>query len=491
MRGLWCGASDAGTTKESVDAFVERVADAGFNLILPNLKQGHGRVCWPSKLSPSQIADGYQDFDLPRHLVNTCKRHKVELHAWFIDYMEGLQHPHPEWAMLDKNGNPTDSEMLRGKQFDARWMCPAQRPGYTDQWLVPLYREFAEMYEFDAVHHDYVRYPGDLAPDQYCFCDYCLENLPLWAGYVTRSLPERAFNHPTYDREYLESHWEPSPRVLPGNWSAMSRSEKSRFLLEEGFFEGGRKDLDHFFYEYRTHWITEFNRECAMAVRQARPGMKISSAVFKNPIQSGRFIGQDWRRHAPYVDVAMPMDYRDHFPGSFDDYLVLLAETIRDQKVWARDFREYYPGAAINFMFWEEEIPLKALALAAEFGDQTNAVVFFGQIAARLVREDRELHDEVAKWVGFGGAGDLRDAQRYVSHKRDQFFSVPSGGSAPAFATKLRIFADNPPKSYWPREKLERLVDTVERTGVEGLILFCEGHLHQYGLWETAKALFS
>ena len=491
VRGLWCGAGDCGTTPEAVEAFVAHVASAGFNLILPNLKQGHGRVCWPSKLFPERVAEGYQGFDLHRHLVEACKRHKVELHAWFIDFMEGRDHPHEVWAMRDRDGNLTESEMLRGKRFDARWMCPAQRPGYTDQWLVPLYREFAEMYAFDAVHHDYVRYPGDLAPDQYCFCDYCLEQVPKWARYVSDAFPDREFLHPTYDREYLESHWEPSPRVLPGNWPSMSRREKSDFLLEEGFFEGGRKDLDHFFYEYRIHSINEFARECASAVRQARPGMSISAAVFKNPVHSGRFIGQDWRQHAPYVDVAMPMDYRDHFPGSFDDYLVLLAETIRDQKVWARGFKEYYPGAAVNFMFWEEELPLKALALAAELGDRANATAFFGQVASRLEETDRELHEKLARWVGFGGAGDLRDAQRYLSHKRAEFFAVPASGTPPHFATELRVFADGPPKSYWPKEKLERLVATVERSGVEGIVLFCEGHLHQYGLWETAKALFA
>jgi len=223
----------------------------------------------------------------------------------------------------------------------------------------------------------------------------------------------------------------------------------------------------------------------------ARPGMKISSAVFKNPVQSGRFIGQDWRQHAPYVDVAIPMDYRDHFPGSFDDYLVLLKETIQDQKVWTRDFKEYIPGAAINFMFWEEELPLKALALAAELGDRTNASAFFGQVAARIAQEDRDLHERVAKWVGFGGAGDLRDAQRYVSHKRAEFFAIPAGGTPPNFAAELRVFADNPPKSYWPKRKLGRLVETVQSAETQGLVLFCEGHLHQYGLWETVKSLLN
>lgn len=490
VRGLWCGASDAGTTVASVDEFVDRVAVAGFNLILPNLKQGHGRLCWPSKIHPELVLEEYKAFDLPKHLLEACRRRSVEVHAWFIDFMEGAHHLPEEWAMRDRDGNPTDSEVLRGKRFTARWMCPARRPGYTDQHLVPLYREFAEMYAFDAVHHDYVRYPGDLAPDQYCFCDHCLEEIPRWAGYATRAYPDRAFTHATYDREYLESHWEPSPRVLPEDWTKLTRRQKSDFLLEDGFFDKGRKDLDYFFYAYRVHWINEFNRACATAVRQARPGMNISSAVFKNPVQSGRFIGQDWRQHAPYVDVAIPMDYRDHFPGSFDDYLKLLTETIEDQKEWARDFSKYYPGAAINFMFWEEELPLKALATAAELGDRTNASAFFGQIAARLQPLDSTLHDELAKWVGFGGAGNLRDAQRYVSHKRDEFFTVTAGTPA-AFAPRLRAFADDPPKAYWPSSKFERLVETVQRTEVDGLVLFCEGHLHHYGLWDTARSLFA
>ena len=490
IRGLWCGAGEAGFTAQSVDEYVGRMHDAGFNLILPGLKQGHGRVTWPSEKFPDRVADGYKDFDLPKHLLESCRQRGMEIHAWFIDFMDSPDHPRPEWAMRDRDGDPTDSEILRGRKFGARWMCPAQRPGYTDQELIPMYREFAERYAFDAVHHDYIRYPGDLAPDQYCFCDYCLEQIPRWARLVTDAMPDRAFEHPMYDREYIEAHWEPSPRVLPAGWSGMTRREKSDFLLEGSFFDGGRKDLDHFFYEYRIHWINEFARECAAAVRDARPGMKISSAVFKNAIHSGRFIGQDWRQHAPYVDVAMPMNYRAHYPGSFDDYLTLLAETISEQKVWARDYKEYYPGCAINHMYWEEELPLQALALAAELGDATNACGFFHDISSRLSDIDQELSDEVSQWVGAGNASNLDNAHRYLSHKRAEFFEVVEGQPA-NFAERLRQFADDPPTSYWPKEKLERLVETVERSGVDGMVLFCEGHLHKYGLWETAKSLFA
>lgn len=358
-RGIWCGATEAGTTPESVEAYVDRMHRAGFNLLLVHLKGGDGRIYWPSERFREIVAPGYEEFDLPAALSQASQARGIELHAWFIDYFEGRRGAayaqHPEWAVRNAQGLPTNSEALRGRPFDAVWMCPAQRPGYTDQWLVPLYEEFATRYDFAAIHHDYIRYPGDLAPDQYCFCDDCLEHLPRWAGYRTEAFPDEPFYHELYDRPYLEAHWEQSPRVLPGNWDRLDRSSKSRFLLEGNFFAGGRADLDYFFYAYRIHWVREFARLAAEAVRRARPGMKLSAAVFKNPIHSGRFIGQDWRTFAGYVDQLLPMDYRDHFPGSFETYLTLLRESILSQKEWARDFESLWPGFAINFLYKEEE----------------------------------------------------------------------------------------------------------------------------------------
>ncbi len=350
-RGLWCGASDCGTTRNQVVEFVSKVEDAGFNLLLPELKGGHGLLRYPSKAFPQAVEKPYDEFDLPAVLLDECKKRGIELHVWFIDFFEGENGPafldHPEWAARDAQGRCTNEEQLRGQRFTGLWMCPSRRPGYTDQWLVPVYREFAERYAFDAVHHDYVRYPGDLAPDQYCFCDWCLEDLPRWAGYVNDSFPEEPFDHALYDREYLEAHWEQSPRVLPTYWSKLNRAEKSRFLLEGSFFRYGRQDLDYFYYQYRKGAMLDFVKRSHEAVKQARPEMRVSAAVFKNPVHSGRFIGQDWREFAPYVDTMIPMDYRDHFPGTFDHYLGLLAETIERQKRWAIGCTRYLTGFAI------------------------------------------------------------------------------------------------------------------------------------------------
>lgn len=357
-RGVWCGSSEAGKSLHEVEAYVDRMYQAGFNTILVHLKGGDGLLHWPSSKFPQAVAPGYEDFDLPAHLVDACKKRGMSLHAWFIDYYEGENGAayklHPEWAATDPHGRPSSEATLRGRRYGAVWMCPARRPGYTDQWLIPLHEEFAQRYEFDAIHHDYIRYPGDMAPDTYCFCDDCLENLPKYAHYFADRYPDEPFFHELYDRPFLESHWEPSPKVLPENWKSLDRFSKSRFLLEGSFFVGGRPDLDYFFYEYRIHWVTEFARRAAEVVRRTRPAMELSAAVFKNPIHSGRFIGQDWRRFAPYVETCVPMDYRDHFPGDFETYLNLLGDTIALQKGWAKDFRRLWIGFAVNFLYKEE-----------------------------------------------------------------------------------------------------------------------------------------
>lgn len=358
LRGAWAHPTPEMLSHDAIARYTDKLADHGLNALFMHLKGGDGLLYWPSDGFPECVAPGHKEFDFPAALLAACRERGIELHAWLIDYFEGSDgvafREHPEWAARNPHGVTSDKEMLRGKPFGPLWMCPAQRPGYTDQWLVPIIREFAERYDFDGVHHDYIRYPGDVAPDQYCFCDACLREMPRFNGFVNASYPDEPFFHELYDRPYVEAHWEQSPRVLPANWDKLDRVTKSRFLLEGGFFAGGRQDLDYFFYSYRTHWVTQFAREAAEAVRAVRPGMKMSAAVFKNPVHSGRFIGQDWRQFAPYVDIAIPMDYRDHFPGTFENYLTLLGEAISRQKVWAGDFESLCVGFAVNFLFKEE-----------------------------------------------------------------------------------------------------------------------------------------
>src|SRR5687767_15656441 len=54
-------------------------------------KGGDGLIYWPSERFASFVAPGYEDFDLPAALLVECRKRGMELHAWFIDYMEGAQ----------------------------------------------------------------------------------------------------------------------------------------------------------------------------------------------------------------------------------------------------------------------------------------------------------------------------------------------------------------------------------------------------------------
>ncbi|MBX7134760.1 MAG: hypothetical protein K1X67_18995 [Fimbriimonadaceae bacterium] len=355
-RAVWAHPSDLDPSREGVRTFVEKLERAGINAVFMHLKGGDGLLYWPSPGFPEAVAPAHREFDLAAELLDACRERGMQAHAWMIDFFDGgpAFTKHPEWAMRDANGDTTQGLMLRGAPWGIIWQCPAQRPGYTDQWLVPIYREFAERYDYDSLHHDYVRYPGDAAPDRFCFCDFCLEDMPRFNGFVNDTYEDEPFFHEAYDRPDVESHWEPSPRMLPANWDRLDRRSKARFLLDGSSFPGGRADLDYFFYTYRTTWIDRFCRESAEAVRAARPGMKLSAAVFKNPVLSGRFIGQDWRRWGQWLDIALPMDYRDHFPGTFPQYLDLLAATIQRQKGWAAEFEALIPGIAVNFLYKEE-----------------------------------------------------------------------------------------------------------------------------------------
>lgn len=468
-KAVWSGSREAGLSDDSVSEFIERMHECGINAVFVHLKGGDGLLYWPSKRFPDAVAPGCDEFDLPAALLRECRKRGMQLHAWLIDFFEGTNgaanQRHPEWSLRNAKNQPTTSEILRGRPVDLTWMCPARRPGYTDQWLVPALEEFAAMYDVDSIHHDYIRYPGDMAPDQFCFCDYCLEQMPIFNGFVSKTYPDEPFYHELYDRAYLEAHWEQSPRVLPRNWHLLDRESKCRFLLEGSFFQGGRYDADYFFYTYRTFWVTEFAREAAAAIRRVKPTMRISAAVFKNPIHSGRFIGQDWRQFAPYVDLCVPMDYRDHYPGSFDVYLNLLEESIESQKSWARDFESLWIGAAINFLFFEEERPLAAAERALEQGDVDAAVRSFAAVSERV----RKFSPPVAEAMD----------------------SLAAGPAALESAlAMLKDFRCQTPVGYYPADKLHRLIDRIEATGVEGISLFCDAHLDEYGLRSALRERF-
>ena len=73
----------------------------------------------------------------------------IKVHAWLVDFAEGVNgaafREHPEWAVLQPGRRDHNPETLgpRRRPYPYVWMCPAHRPGYTDQWLLPMIEEIA------------------------------------------------------------------------------------------------------------------------------------------------------------------------------------------------------------------------------------------------------------------------------------------------------------------------------------------------------------
>lgn len=468
-RAVWAGPRDAGTTEESVINFANQLQRAHVNTVIMEVKGGPG-IYWPSTAFSDAVVPECRQFDMPGTLIRECHRRGIKVHAWFFDFAEGANSfvvkQHPEWLALSPEGKPTTSEILRGRPYQLAWMCPARRPGYTDQWLIPAIKDFAQRYDIDAIHHDYIRYPGDLAPDTYCFCDYCLQHLPEYAGYYSQTYPDRPF-FPPIDRPHLEAHWEKSPRVLPANWNDLTREMKSRFLLEGSFFPGGNHDLDYFFYEYRINAVQEFARQVYEEVRKVKPQMEFSAAVFKDPIHSGRFIGQDWRRFADWVQYAMPMDYRSHFPGDFETFLNLLQESIESQKAWAGNYQHLWIGISASDLFSEEREPLARMRVLINSGGSADEIrAAFDKVAGRLGEYAPDLAKAVSEY--------LQDPKARESAQK-----------------RLNEFLSNLPPGYLPSDKLTQALERVRKSGVEGIVIFSAGGIGSARLWDTVGAFYS
>jgi hypothetical protein len=188
--------------------------------------------------------------------------------------------------------------------------------------------------------------------------------------------------------------------------------------------------------------------------------------VFKNPVQSARFIGQDWRRFSPWVQYLMPMDYRSHFGGAFETHLDLLAEAIQQQKLWARDFPHFWPGVAAYQLYEAEREPLTRMRrLLRENAAAADLRAAFEPVAPRLKQHAPDLHAALSAHLA-----DPKDAA--------------------AVGAKLDEFLRNPPVGYYPPERLTQVLERVRAQDVEGVVIFSSGGITSAGLWGAVESFF-
>lgn len=475
-KAIWAHPRDMGKSDNEVKEFFELLDKCHINIVFPLVKNTGGTIYWHSKKFPDAIHPDYKDFDLLQAATKYARQFHIKIHPWLCDFPESKNSPafklHPEWAMLNPQGGNTSQEKLgQGRPYNPVWMCPVRRPGYVDQWLIPMIEEIVSNYKVDGIHHDYVRYPGDVAPDSYCFCDYCLEHYLAYNHFYYLNRPgDQISLKKALPRD--EANWHYDLTLKPQNWPQMSREEKAEYLLNGSSIN--RNDLDYYFYETRCDAITQFIRESTEKARKINPEIEISAAVFINSMRSARHIGQRWTDFTQWVDIIAPMNYRSHFQGSFEHYLAYLEDYIKAQKKWCGGESALYPGITGHYIYREEREPWEKTIniLSSERIDSHKDEL--KQLMAENLFYLRKYSQDRAEILG------------------DKFSSfIKNKTQKEILLEEIREVLSNPPANFFPEEKLLQTIATVKKAGAKGVVIFAAGIIHRNKLWPALEKAFS
>jgi uncharacterized lipoprotein YddW (UPF0748 family) len=254
FRAVWCH-SPHGAGMLPWEEAMKKLADAGFKAVIPNMLWG-GSAAFDSKVLPHGVG-------IKRDLLAEClvaaKKHGIAVHVWKVNWNLWYNCPPAFKEQLRKAGRMQAD--LAGNEID--WLCPSH-PDNQKLELDSLV-DLATRYDIAGIHLDYIRYPGDNG----CFCSGC--------------------------RERFEEHMGRKVERWPADVT-------SGGLLREPFRQ------------FRRDNITRLVAAVSGQVRKARPGVKISAAVFWHWPSARNSIGQDWKLWVDqgYVDFVCPMQYTDN-----------------------------------------------------------------------------------------------------------------------------------------------------------------------------------
>ena len=158
-RAFW-NHSGTGAYPGDWDRSAKELADAGFNMIVPNMLWA-GVAHYASDVLPrSSTFEKYGD--QIAQCVAAAKKYGLEVHVWKVnhnlsnapqDFVAKLRAEHR--TQVSDKGEPCD------------WLCPSHPENFKLELESML--EVVRKYDVDGIHFDYIRYPDS----NHCWCDGC------------------------------------------------------------------------------------------------------------------------------------------------------------------------------------------------------------------------------------------------------------------------------------------------------------------------------
>ena len=253
-RAFWCH-SAFGVAGMDWDEAVQRLADNGFNAILPNMLWG-GVAFYPSEVLPA-YKDLQEKGDQIQRCLAACKRYGVQCHVWKVNFNMGWT---TDQAFVEKMRSLGRVQVRYDGSVNERWLCPSHPA--NQRLEIESMLEVARRYDVDGLHFDYIRYPDRDG----CFCEGCRQRFEETIGKRVEHWPSDVRQDPQLAQPWLE---------------------------------------------FRRRQITTVVTAVATQARQIRPGIQISAAVFRNWPVDRDTVGQDWKLWCEkgYLDFVCPMDY--------------------------------------------------------------------------------------------------------------------------------------------------------------------------------------
>lgn len=155
--GVWSHRITDFGAQDEMRERVARLAEAGFDLVIPCVKNPPGAVDFFT--DAADVNPEYPPWDPLKVLIEACAREGMKVHPWFCVFAEGersrLLREHPDYRAR------TEEKM--------QWACACREP--VQDYVLALYRSLAEHYRPAGLHLDYIRTGG------VCRCDFCASEM--------------------------------------------------------------------------------------------------------------------------------------------------------------------------------------------------------------------------------------------------------------------------------------------------------------------------
>jgi len=282
FRGVW-DHSGLGLYPGNWKKTCQILAQSGITAVFPNMLWA-GADHFPGKYV-SQIEESKPFGDQMAQCVKAARASGLEIHVWKVCWNLGKA-PKDFAASMRKQGRAQKN--ARGEPQN--WLCPSDPANIALE--LSTIAEVVSRYDIDGIHLDYIRYPDANS----CYCAGCRARFEKWSGQPVAKWPAE---------------------VLSGT-------------------------RENSFKKWRSLQITEFVRKVRAEIRQIKPNVQLSAAVYPKYPDCLESIGQDWGLWLKEgtVDFVCPMDY---FPN-----VSSFRETVGRQLAMQTKGRRIYPGLGVT-----------------------------------------------------------------------------------------------------------------------------------------------